>query len=707
MKTKILALLLLIAQVSFSQQVTIDDGAIVAKRFLQRQGYNLTLNKDSYLKTTSIITEKIDDTAVYYTFILEPEGFITISAVNNVMPVLAYSTKGIFNPNAVPDNYAFWMNMYGQQIHEAIVKNLPPSIKIQQEWNTYLSDKEIEVKQVRAVEPMLTSTWNQGRYYNSLCPADEGGPDGNCYAGCVATAMGQLMFYYRWPEQGSGSYTYNHPVYGELSVDYENTYYQWDAMEDNLDDYNLAIAKLLFNAGVGVDMEYGPNGSGMTNHSADRVLRDYFRYGPETDYIFKDSTNLTWDSILIANLDLRRPLYYAGWVSDSLVNINGHAFVCDGYETEEYFHFNWGWGGQSDGYFYIDDINPGSNFNFGQEVITNIYPDTINNNYPAVQASTNEINYIDGTLTDGSGPLPYLPNTTTEWLLNPEDENHDSITNIKITISQLNITENDSWLRIYDGINAAAPILGEYTGSEIPQQITTTGNKAFIQFTSGEQTPCEGWKLGFESTLPVFCGGLTALNEESGAFSDGSFEKLYVGNNMCRWWIKDVGDSDHVLLTFDNIDLADEGDEIQVLDPSFNPPTAIYTFQGPLHLTDYTLIGDNNQLYILFLTNSLYNSEGFDARFERSMVSTQEIELNQIHIFPSPAQNSLSLTFTDAPKNQLRCDLISINGKLTTFNIPSGEQTANIDVSNFVSGIYFLRLYNRQINMTKKIIIQH
>ena len=707
MKTIILAFLLLIVQISFAQRITIEEGATVATRFLQTQGYNLTANQDNYINTGSVITEKVNDINIYYTYILQPEGYITVSAVKNVIPVLAYSPNGIFDPNNTPENYSFWMKMYSQQIQEAIANKLPPSQEIQQQWDNYLSDKKIIVKQNRSIEPMLTSTWNQGKYYNTLCPADDGGPDGKCYAGCVAAAMGQLMFYYRWPETGSGSYSYIHPTYGELSVDYENTSYQWDAMEDNLSDYNLAIAKLLFNAGVGVDMNYGPNGSGMTNHSADRVLRDYFRYCPETDYIFKDSTNLTWDSILIANLNHKRPLYYAGWVSDSLVNISGHAFVCDGYETEEYFHFNWGWGGQSDGYFYIDDINPGSNFNFGQEVITNIYPDTLNNDYPPVQSSINEINYIKGTLTDGSGPLPYLPNTTTEWLLNPEDENYDSITNIKITIPQISITENDSWLKVYDGINSSAPLLGEYTGSAIPEEVTTSGNKAFIQFISGDQTPGAGWKLRFESSLPVYCGGLTALNEESGDLSDGSFEKLYVGNDMCRWWIKNVGEWDNVFLTFDYIDLADEGDQIQILDPSINPPPVILTFQGPLHLTDYTVIGENNQLYILFLTNGIYNSDGFEAHFQRSMVSIQEFNLDQISIFPIPVKNTLSITFNMVPEQQLTCDIISTTGKLTTFNIPSGEQIANIDVSNFVSGIYFLKLYNRQFTMTKKIIIQH
>ena len=203
---------------------------------------------------------------------------------------------------------------------------------------------------------MLNTTWDQGNYYNALCPADDGGPGGHCWAGCVATAVGQLMFYHRWPNQGTGEYSYTHPVYGEQYANFGETTYNWNGMETYLDGPNNHIALLLNHLGVSFDMDYGPDGSGMWNHSAANSMRNYFKYGPQTQYIFRDTTTMNWDSILIANLDARKPLYYAGW--EGVGSLNGHAFVCDGYAPDNFYHFNWGWSSSYDGYFLLSALTP-------------------------------------------------------------------------------------------------------------------------------------------------------------------------------------------------------------------------------------------------------------------------------------------------------------------------------------------------------------
>ena len=119
-------------------------------------------------------------------------------------------------------------------------------------------------------------------------------------------------------------------------------------------------------------MVYGPNGSGMYNHRAAIVLRSFFKYLPETEYVYRDSTSMDWDSLLVSHLDRQIPMYYAGW---SVPTINGHAFVLDGYQSGDYYHFNWGWSGSYDGYFYTNSLNPGgSNFNLAQEVMQALIP---------------------------------------------------------------------------------------------------------------------------------------------------------------------------------------------------------------------------------------------------------------------------------------------------------------------------------------------
>ena len=137
------------------------------------------------------------------------------------------------------------------------------------------------------------------------------------------------MYYFRWPNTGTGSYSYVDENYGEQSADFGNTTYDFSAMCDVPNAINTEISKLIYHCGVGVDMHYGVNGSGMYNHSAAYVLRTYFKYAPETQYVFRDSTDLDWDSLIISHLERDIPLYYAGW---SVPDINGHGFICDGYK---------------------------------------------------------------------------------------------------------------------------------------------------------------------------------------------------------------------------------------------------------------------------------------------------------------------------------------------------------------------------------------
>lgn len=79
----------------------------------------------------------------------------------------------------------------------------------------------------------------------------------------------------------------------------------------------------------------------------------------------------------MTRLKANGPLLYGGQ-SDT----DGHAFVCDGYSGDGYFHFNWGWGGLSDGYFRLSALDPlmqgiggsSSGFNFQQDIICDLRP---------------------------------------------------------------------------------------------------------------------------------------------------------------------------------------------------------------------------------------------------------------------------------------------------------------------------------------------
>jgi len=319
--------------VIYGQGVSLTEAKTVAMHFYKK--YSPHPSESSKTSVLDVLSVNYGEFTVLYGVNFYPEGFVLVSASKNCIPVCAYSFNGRYDSIKMPPAVEAWVEMYKKTVFASLTNNAP-SFDVQEKWEYYLQEHPESIK-VKEVAPLLTSKWNQDLYYNEHCPDDPMGPGGHCYAGCVATAMGQVMNYFRWPLNGSGYYSYNCPPYGMQEADFENTQYIWNEMSTDLSRSNPAVAGLLYHLGVSVDMQYGPNGSGMYNHKAAYSMKTHFRYSPETQYVFRDSTSMTWDSLLISHLDRSIPLYYAGW---SVPNVSGHAFVCDGYQEIGYYHFN-------------------------------------------------------------------------------------------------------------------------------------------------------------------------------------------------------------------------------------------------------------------------------------------------------------------------------------------------------------------------------
>jgi len=429
----------------FAKQVSVQDARWVATRFFYERIAQHQQTNNNSLKVLETFIKNNTKIPLYYIFNFSDGGWIIVSADDAVPPVLAYSFEGSYSESDQPPQFVAWMQQYAGQINHAIMSNADAGVTTKQKWERLLSQDPLQhsVFSGRDVQPFITSKWDQKAPYNGMCPADPAGPGGHALAGCVPTAMGQIMYYYRWPETGAGSYTYMDSTYGIQHVDFDSTTYKWNNMKASITASNIGITELLYHLGVSCDLVYGPEASGMYNHKAAYALRTYFKYSPHTQYVFRDSTSLDWDSLIIAHLDRRMPLYYAGW---SVPNIMGHAFVCDGYQGSDFFHFNFGWSGSFDGYFYLDNLIPGGNiFNLAQELIINCYPDTINYNYPLYcNGAANIINFKEGTIDDGSGPLHNYENSAScGWLLKPQGE-EDSISNITLTFTTFDLNQHDT-----------------------------------------------------------------------------------------------------------------------------------------------------------------------------------------------------------------------------------------------------------------------
>lgn len=297
-------------------------------------------------------------TFTYFTF--KPKGWVIVSHDDTVKPILGYNLEQKIDlTKKVPKEIESWLNSISQvPTVEQIIEHHKHN-GFQSSENSFKKEWEELVKPHSLFTPNLSSTivapledakWDQGKYYNQKCPKDSDGPDGHVYVGCVATAMGQIMYYHKWPKNAQGNHSYYHDTYGTISANFK-TSYDWSAMANQLYNYNNSVAKLLYHAGVAVDMDYSADGSGAYPSKIAPALQKYFKYttsGLKGKNNYSDSQ---WNRLLQKDLNNKQPILYVGYSSSG-----GHAFNIDGYKRDNssyYYHFNWGWSGYFNGWFTL------------------------------------------------------------------------------------------------------------------------------------------------------------------------------------------------------------------------------------------------------------------------------------------------------------------------------------------------------------------
>ncbi|HZV70705.1 MAG TPA: thiol protease/hemagglutinin PrtT [Saprospiraceae bacterium] len=343
----------------------------------------------------------------------ETEGFIIIAADDAVTPVLGYSMEGSFDPNDIPINMEKWLEGYKHEIYYAQAQHIKLTEEITTMWQQ-LQNGSFTSNRSRSVDPLLVTQWNQNPFENLLCP-------GGSVTGCAATAMAQLMYYWGHPAQGRGKHSYIENDYGTLTANFGSSIYQWGSMalKPTFPDFN--IAKLMYDCGVSIEMDYSPAGSGAATSDVPYALKTYFGYDPNTIRYQRRAgiSDSNWIAMLKTELDLHRPMQYRG-----TGNKGAHSFICDGYDANEMFHFNWGWGGASDGYFTVNALNPpalgtgggAGGFNDGHAVVIgvqpdpNIAPDLLMNQslYVSPAISTDAYGgsiYVSAAITNAGGQL--------------------------------------------------------------------------------------------------------------------------------------------------------------------------------------------------------------------------------------------------------------------------------------------------------------
>lgn len=344
-------------------------GPVDAQRAMQiGQSFFSAKALKSNIRLQLVHTSTTRDAVDYYAFNINGDnGFVIISGDDRVKPVLAYSTTGSFDPSNIADGFLFTLNSFRQEIQYVREHNIEASDDIVSEWKSIAETGYINKERTsrEVVGPLCQTIWDQNFPYNSQCPEDAEGSGGYVYAGCVATAMGQVMKHWNYPEHGTGSYTYNPDGYPQQTANFGETEYHFELMPNDLDSLSTEedcfhVAQLLHHCGIAINMQYSGHGSGAYSDDVPYALRSYFGYTCDDFEIqgfwgWNLYTNEEWAQMLKnGGLDEGMPLYYSGQ-DDS--GAGGHAFVCDGYDENDYFHFNWGWNGRDDAWCPIGALN--------------------------------------------------------------------------------------------------------------------------------------------------------------------------------------------------------------------------------------------------------------------------------------------------------------------------------------------------------------
>lgn len=390
-----------------SAEVNLRQALEKAQQFMPDRTFRLSASAKS--------TQNDDgsDTHAYYVFNSDDNmGYVIVSGDDRARTILGYAEQGNLDTSDLPDNLKWWLSNYEQQIN-SLTKN---------DVSAAMHKDEVEVFYRGNITPFMSTTWDQHKPYNDMCPAINGQ---QCVTGCVATALAQVMKFYNWPQEPAGSYSYVWRDKDTLTVNFDGVTYEWTNMRNTyspFEEYSgteaSAVAKLMYHCGVISNMDYGLIESGGTYSL--QTLAANFRYHCEQAFSIEGNYHGEYTinelkELIYADLQESHPVLMEGHNY-----VTGHAFICHGYENrndEDYFYMNWGWGGHCDGYYALTAMKPLDeykyNFSFDIGIIYNITP-----NYgPVVYESFNE---DDGTLTISAGEKPegdtvYISGSRQPW----------------------------------------------------------------------------------------------------------------------------------------------------------------------------------------------------------------------------------------------------------------------------------------------------
>jgi hypothetical protein len=757
-KFTLLASLLMFVAMSYAVNVVpVEEAMRASKNFLsERVGATKAGQLELVLVNTEYSSEGVP---VTYRFSVGDHGFIVVSATDLANPVLAYSLESNFQEGTGADIY---MNNYKNEL-SYLIDNPTSALSVRNSWNHYLAAdfKPYATKGNPCVEPLITTTWTQEQYYNTMCPYNPRNSYNDDYhtpVGCVALTMANILYYYRYPEHGRGSVSYLPREYddeGNLTytypfqiVNYGQATYDYDAMANSLSAYDGELAKLIYHCGVSVRMSYGWDGSGSQSELALYALQNQYFFNDNAQFkALKDVTGGTdsltylWTNIAKEELDQHRPLFFSGRSKTA----GGHAWIVDGYTTinnATYFHVNWGWAGSSNGYYLINNqVSSGyGNFNAdtANSMMVKLMPDSAAIAKPA--ESFKRVTASFGTISDGAGNMKYAPNSNRRWVLAcPE------ATSYELKFSKLKVKNGDKVI-VYNGGTEASGIRQEYSGNylmaacndyqnlgdaihadyqgnQLPAAITVNADSVLVVFTSTANSETDyGFVLDYsvKSYDKSACSDKT-FTDQYNVLTDkpnnATGDDTYRASNVCEYTLN-LKFTDQLVYAFHKFDLK-QGDFVDIYNQTTsnsasrvlvahydinNPPTSVYTYNTSL----FNIAGVPSSKFIIrFASDNLYQGTGFELEYYGQITNINEFDNTEVKVYPNPATSFVNVDVTSEETQQFNVKMVDMMGKTVYVDqFISGSDPYTINVNNFAKGVYFLHLNSENGQMVQKIVVK-
>jgi Zn-dependent metalloprotease len=322
-------------------------------------------------------------------------------------------------------------------------------------------------------------------------------------------------------------------------------------------------------------------------------------------------------------------------------------------------------------------------------------------------SGTTTLNTSDyGVISDGSGTSNYCNNSNCSWLIQPQNATSITLNFTEFDLEQASIDGISVYdvVEVYDGASESATLIGKFTGNNIPQAITSSGGSMFIKFTSDISNTFEGWSAYYTSTQNSYCdASVTTLTAPSGTFSDGSGIDKYANNSQCAWLIQPTL-ANTISLSFSSFDTELDYDGVIVFDGANDTAPVLGQFTGTTLPSLVTSTGGS--MYVLFLSDEALRSNGWNANYNSTTLSSGDFELNEgITVYPNPFTNQLTIQANEPIYKVEIYNLLGQKVKNIEADNPT-ERTINIELSELSQGNYFAKIY-QEVNVKTVQIIKN